>query len=98
MQITLNWTPSTSTGVLGYNIYRSLTSGGPYQLVAGSNPMTGQPTPLNSFVDNTVVNGQTYYYVITTLTADGESLFSTELTVNPAAVGLAPTGLTAVVI
>lgn len=57
--VSLSWTASTSTGVIGYNVYRSLTSGGPYTKLTGS-PISG-----TSYTDSAVVAGQTYYYVCT---------------------------------
>ena len=54
----LAWVASTSAGVDGYNIYRSLVSGGSYSKV-------GATTGAVTFVDSTVASGQTYYYVVT---------------------------------
>jgi fibronectin type 3 domain-containing protein len=54
-QITLSW--MGVTGATGYNIKRGTTSGGPYTTIAAST----QP----SFQDASVVNGTTYYYVVT---------------------------------
>ncbi|MGH9453678.1 MAG: hypothetical protein ACRD2O_06865 [Terriglobia bacterium] len=55
----LSWTVSTSQGILGYNVYRSLTSAGPYTKL-NSSLVSG-----TSYVDSTVAAGQTYYYVAT---------------------------------
>jgi fibronectin type 3 domain-containing protein len=56
--VTLTWSASTSADVVGYNVYRSTVSGGPYTKIAdGIDRMT--------YVDNTVSAGQTYYYVTT---------------------------------
>lgn len=83
MTVTLNWQAQPSA--LFYRIYRGTSSGGPYQLMGQSNPNPGQiPTPNNSqvtttFVDGTCVNGQDYYYVISTVTLDGESPYSAEI-------------------
>lgn len=55
----LSWTASTSQGILGYNVYRSLTSAGPYTKL-NSSLVSG-----TSYVDSTVAAGQTYYYVAT---------------------------------
>ena len=52
-EIQLAW---TDTGAISYNIYRSTTSGGPYTLIAQSN--------VSSYLDTTVTNGVTYYYVV----------------------------------
>jgi fibronectin type 3 domain-containing protein len=71
--VILSWTASASS-VVGYNVYRSGTSGGPYTkltttLDAGTN-----------YVDNSVQGGQTYYYVNTAVDSHGvESKYSTQL-------------------
>jgi hypothetical protein len=71
-QVNLSWTESSSS-VAGYNIYRSGISGGPY---AKLNPSVD---PNNSYTDNSVQAGQTYYYVTTSVGADGmESAYSNQ--------------------
>jgi len=61
----LSWTPSTSSGVVGYNVYRG-TSPGSYSrimtLVAG-----------NTYTDSSVQSGQdiTYDYVVTAVNSGG---------------------------
>lgn len=68
------WNPSSSTNVVGYYIYRGVTSGGPYSRLNGSSP--DQST---TSVDGTVQSGQTYYYVVTAVDVNGlESAFSNE--------------------
>ena len=57
--VTLTWTASASSGVTGYNIYRSQTNGGPYTQL-NSTAISG-----TSYVDTSVSAGQTYYYVAT---------------------------------
>jgi fibronectin type 3 domain-containing protein len=61
--VALNWTASTSTGVVGYNVYRSTTNGSGYSktnsgLVASA-----------SYSDTTVQSATTYYYVVTAVDA-----------------------------
>lgn len=70
--VTLSWTESTSN-VVGYNIYRSETSGGPYaKLNTSADPST-------TYADNSVQSGQTYYYVTTSVAVDGtESGYSNQ--------------------
>ncbi len=53
----LIWSPSTSDEVMGYNIYRSLTSGGPYEKIATIGPVT-------HYIDTNLINGTRYYYVV----------------------------------
>ena|SRR5215467_7612191 len=68
--VALNWTASTSTGITGYKLYRGTASGGPYTLIQTLGNVT-------SAIDNTVLSGQTYYYVITAVSSTGaESPFS----------------------
>jgi len=68
----LSWNPSNSTGVAGYNLYRSTVSGGPYtQIVSRDNAST--------YTDNTVLGGQTYFYVVTSVDGSGtESVYSNQ--------------------
>lgn len=71
--VTLSWTASTSSGGMGYNIYRSTISGGPYQ------KLTPYRTLRTSYVDGTVQAGQTYYYVATAIDSSGnESAYSNQ--------------------
>jgi len=73
--VTLSWVASTST-VVGYNIYRSSVSGGPYALL-NSTPNVGL-----GYTDTAVTAGQTYYYVVTAVDANGvESVVSNEVSV-----------------
>lgn len=70
---TLSWTSSTST-VIGYKVYRGTVSGGPYVLV-NSSLVAG-----TSYVDSTVVSGQTYYYVATAVASGNvESTYSNQV-------------------
>jgi hypothetical protein len=41
--------------------------------------------PTNSYIDTDVINGTTYYYVVTAITADGESGNSNEASATPTA-------------
>ncbi len=71
---TLTWTASTSV-VVGYNIYRSGQSGGPYTKLNSS------PVAATTYVDATVQAGQTYFWVVTAVDSSGtESVFSNEVT------------------
>ncbi len=57
--VSLSWTPSSSSDVVGYNVYRGAISGGPYT------KLTPSPLPSALDTDTTVSSGQTYYYVVT---------------------------------
>jgi hypothetical protein len=72
------WEFSLSHNVVGYNVYRSTHSGGPYTLLA-----PGLPSTASSYTDSTVVHGTTYYYVVTAIgPGNVESVFSDEVLVN----------------
>jgi fibronectin type 3 domain-containing protein len=64
-QHTVDLTWNASSGAVGYNVYRGTVPGGPYTMI---NSLLDGTT---SYTDNTVVSGQTYYYVATAV--DGNS-------------------------
>lgn len=69
--VTLSWAASTSSNVVGYNVYRGTVSGGPYTKVTASLVST-----LN-YTDSSVQGGTTYYYVVTAVDNTGmESSYS----------------------
>ncbi|HEY1789049.1 MAG TPA: hypothetical protein VGJ73_12885 [Verrucomicrobiae bacterium] len=67
-QITLSWTGTF--GATSYDVYRGTTSGGETLLTSG---ISG-----TSYVDNSVVNGTTYYYEVTAVGTGGQSADSSE--------------------
>jgi hypothetical protein len=70
--VSLSWADSGS-GVVGYNVFRGNASGGPYAQINSA------PTTTAAYSDNTVVSGQTYYYVTTAVNGSGvESGYSNE--------------------
>jgi hypothetical protein len=71
--VNLSWNASSSK-VVGYNVYRGSVSGGPYiQINSTVDPST-------TYTDTTVVGGNTYYYVSTSLNSGGrESGFSNQV-------------------
>jgi len=73
--VTLTWNaPPASQGVsvVGYNVYRSTTSGGPFVKLASR-------VPNPPYEDRLIGSGRTYFYVVTALGTDGsESQFSAE--------------------
>lgn len=72
--VSLFWSPSPSS-VIGYNVYRGSTSGGPYP-----SKLTSSVQPTTSFVDNTVLAGTTYFYVATSVNQNSvESIPSNEV-------------------
>ena len=62
--VALSWIPSTSS-VVGYNVYRGTTTGGPYSKITSMNGDT-------TFVDGSVQSGQTYFYVVTAVDGSGK--------------------------
>ena len=70
--INLAWTQTS--GVTGYNVKRSLTSGGAYTLVA----ILGA----NQYVDTTVSQGTQYFYVVSALGGTGEGSNSAQVSIT----------------
>jgi len=70
--VILTWNMSTSPSFTGYNVYRGVTSGGPYSRLNSS------PVFTTSYFDFNVAAGQTYFYVATTVQNTTESSYSTE--------------------
>lgn len=71
-QVTLSWT--ASTGATNYNVKRSYQYAGPYTIQGNTSTL--------GFVDTTVANGVTYYYVVSALNAGGESSNSLPVTIT----------------
>jgi fibronectin type 3 domain-containing protein len=71
--VTLSWT--ATQGATSYNVKRATKDGGPYTQVA-------TPTT-NGYTDSGVTNGTAYYYVVSSLTGDGESQNSTQASATP---------------
>jgi hypothetical protein len=70
--VSLSWGNSGS-GTVGYNVYRGSTSGGPYNKINSALDATA------AYSDDSVVAGQTYYYVATAVDGSGmESPYSNE--------------------
>ena len=76
--VNLSWTASTTSGVVGYNVYRGTTSGG-----ESSTPLNSSPVSGTTFMDESVTAGSTYYYVVTAVGSDGvQSSVSGEVSVT----------------
>lgn len=69
-QVALSW--NVVPNVTGYNVKRSLISGGPYSVVGGG--VTG-----TNYTDLAVTNGVAYYYVVSSLGTNIESVNSAEI-------------------
>lgn len=76
-RVQLAWTDAA--GGTRYNIKRALVSGGPYTTLTNITATT--------FTDTSVLNGRTYYYVVSGANVTGEGANSAEAAVTP--VGLA---------
>ena len=68
--VVLSWGPSTAPGVLGYHVYRSGTSTGPFSRISGDGQPISPTNPIDvvvtgtSFTDSTAVAGQTCTYMV----------------------------------
>jgi beta-glucanase (GH16 family) len=82
--VALNW--NAVTGATRYNVKRSLANGGTYTTI-------GTPTGTN-YGDSNVVEGTTYYYVVSATNFFGESTNSVQVSATPLPPAT-PTGLTA---
>ena len=65
-KVQLVWGNTSPAG--GYNVYRSTVSGGPYQLVANTT------SAYSTYLDEGLVNGTTYYYVVRPAALNGAEL------------------------
>jgi alkaline phosphatase len=77
-QVTLDWADNTESDLSGYNVYRSTTQGSGYAKINSTVVST------SNYVDSTVTNGITYYYVVTAVdTGSNESTYSNEANATP---------------
>jgi hypothetical protein len=74
-RVSLRWNASPEPDVTRYRVYRSLTSGGSYGLVA--------EVTATELEDVGLANGVTVYYVVTALDARFESAYSAEVAATP---------------
>ncbi|AOZ92378.1 pectinesterase family protein [Paenibacillus crassostreae] len=73
-KVQLDWVPAD--GALSYNIKRSLIDGGPYETIA-------KGIKEARYLDETLSNDVTYYYVVTAVGVSGESKSSNQAKVTP---------------
>jgi len=74
-QVVLNWSPSA--GASSYTVQSSTTSGGPYNTIA--------TTSATSYTNTSLVNGTTYYYVVSATDGVNVSSNSIEVSATPVA-------------
>jgi hypothetical protein len=65
-QYSVNLFWNSSSGVTGYNIYRSTAANGTYS------KLNSAPNANTAYTDGTVVSGQTYYYSATAVNSSGQ--------------------------
>ena len=82
---TLSWLPTPSA--TNYIVKRATAGGGPYENRTRSTNTT--------YVDSGVTNGVTYYYVVSALSAAGESMNSAEVHATPSALPGVPVNVLA---
>jgi Putative Ig domain/Immunoglobulin domain len=74
--VSLAWAASPSSGVAGYNVYRSTVSGNNYVMISSALVAS------LAYIDATVLDGTTYYYVVTAVDGSGnESGYSPEFSI-----------------
>lgn len=73
-QVTVSW--NAVSGADSYNVKRAASSSGPYATIASGITST-------SHTDTSVVNGTTYYYVVTAVNSAGESPASSPVSATP---------------
>ena len=65
--VILSWDASPTNGISGYNIYRGTSPGG-----ESSTPLNSAPINSNTYADENVTPGTTYYYVLKTVNLEGQ--------------------------
>ena len=75
-QVSLDWADNPEAGV-GYNVKRSLTSGGSYT------QLNTAPLTQSAYLDTGLSSGTTYFYVVSAVNPGGESANSSEVSARP---------------
>jgi hypothetical protein len=83
MQVSLSW--NSVAGATSYSVKRSTVSGGPYSIIVSNHTTT-------SYIDSSLTNGSTYYYVVSASNAEGESSNSVQVSAVPVEGGGTPSG------
>ena len=77
-QVVLSW--NSSLWATNYTVSRSIVSGGPYAIIG--------TTAMSTYTDTNVVNGVTYYYVVSGVNASGTGPNSAEVSATPFALAV----------
>jgi alpha-tubulin suppressor-like RCC1 family protein/fibronectin type 3 domain-containing protein len=75
-KVVLSW--NIATGAASYNVKRAQTAGGPYTTIVSIPSVTA-----TAFTDTAVTNDVTYYYTVTSVNRDGESVGTNEVSATP---------------
>jgi fibronectin type 3 domain-containing protein len=84
--IRLVW--SSTRSATNYNVQRAMVTNGPYTTIG--------TTPIAAFTDSNVVDGTTYFYVVSAVDLAGQSANSSQVAATACATASVPTGVTAV--
>ncbi len=87
-QVALSWNAPIDNGtgtITNYNVYRSTAADGTYSLIAA-------PTG-SSFIDNSLVNGQDYWYKVSAVSNIGGGTVTAPIPSTPFTIPGSPTGL-----
>ncbi len=77
-EVWLDWNNNSEPDLAGYKVYRSTTPGSDYSKINGPLPL--EYLTISEYIDSSVTNGTTYYYVVTAVDSSGnESSYSSEV-------------------
>ena len=96
--VTITWAPpsrNVSAPVIAYNLYRATTAAGPWDANHATPLATVNTGSALTYVDSSATLGTTYYYAVTDINFAGESSPAGPVSVTPATVPGAPTGVAA---